>query len=111
MARKGTTTFILQRASAALLVPLVIWLIFSLVSHSADDFAAARDWLGAPLNAGLMTATLIVAALHMRIGVAEIVHDYIHGRLAHVLLALNTLFCLTLAIAVLWAAWTLSFAG
>lgn len=111
MSKKGTSTFILQRASAVILIPFAIWLLFNIVSLLGSDYEAARAWLAKPLNGLLLGGFLIVAAVHMRIGMLEIIVDYIHGGLKTVLIAVNWLVSLGVIAAVAWAVYALSFAG
>jgi len=77
-ARRGTETFWLQRLTALANVPLVIFLIVSIVSHVGADYATVRAFLAQPLVALAMLALVISAAMHMRIGLKEIIEDYVH---------------------------------
>ncbi|MBC7286311.1 MAG: succinate dehydrogenase, hydrophobic membrane anchor protein, partial [Hoeflea sp.] len=52
-----------QRASAIALVPLALWLAFSLADGVAADHAMLNAWLGVPVNAILMIL-LVFAAFH-----------------------------------------------
>ncbi len=111
MSKKGTSTFILQRASAVLLAPLSIWFLFEIVSALTADYATARAWVAAPWNALLLGAFFIIGALHMRIGLAEIIVDYVHSWAKDVFLFINWLAALGLIAAAAWSIYTLSFAG
>ncbi len=111
MAHKGTSTFIVQRATAALIIPFAIWFLISVVSHLGADHAAARAWAAQPVNAVALAAFISIGALHMRIGMAEIIADYIHGSLKGVLSLLNWLVSLSVIAGVVWAVYNLSFAG
>ncbi|WP_375204995.1 succinate dehydrogenase, hydrophobic membrane anchor protein [Hyphococcus sp.] len=108
---KGTSTFILQRATAALMIPLVLWFLIGMVSHLGADFEAARSWAAHPLNAILLALLFVIGAIHMRIGMAEIIADYIHGGLKGVLSALNWIVALAVIAGAAWAVYTISFAG
>ena len=108
---KGTSTFILQRATAALMIPLVLWFLIGMVSHLGADFEAARAWAAHPLNAILLALLVVIGAIHMRIGMAEIIADYIHGGLKGVLSALNWIVALAVIAGAAWAVYTISFAG
>ena len=108
---KGTSTFIFQRASAALLIPLVLWFLISVVSQLGADYETARAWAGRPWNAILLGLFFIIGAIHMRIGMAEVIADYIHGGLRNVFNILNWLVALGVLAAVLFALYTISFAG
>jgi succinate dehydrogenase / fumarate reductase membrane anchor subunit len=111
MAHKGTSTFIIQRATAALLIPLGIWFLIGVVSHLGADYASARAWLGSPVNAALLALFISVGAWHMRIGMDEIIADYIQGGLRRVLSILNWLAALALIAGVLWSLYNIAFTG
>lgn len=89
-AHKGTETFWRQRLTAIANVPLIIFLIWSIVAHIGADYATVEAYLSRPLVAAAMLALVISAAIHMRIGLKEIIEDYVHGegaKLAAVVLA------------------------
>ena len=111
MSKKGTSTFVMQRASAVVLIPFSIWLLFNIVALLGGDYDAARARLANPLNALALGGFLIVAALHMRIGMTEIIIDYIHSGLKSVLLLVNWAFSLAVIAGVAWAVYAISFAG
>lgn len=109
MSKKGTPTFVMQRASAVILAPLAIWFLWSLTVNAGDDFTAARAWLSDIKNALLLGALIVVGAFHMRIGMQEIIDDYIHGRLRGALLALNWLAAIAIAAVTLLSIATVAF--
>ncbi|WP_375201529.1 succinate dehydrogenase, hydrophobic membrane anchor protein [Hyphococcus sp.] len=111
MAHKGTSTFIIQRATAALLIPLGIWFLIGVVSHLGANYMVAREWAGQWWNAVLLAAFITIGALHMRIGMAEIIADYIHGGLKGVLSIINWLVALSVIAGALWALYTIAFTG
>ena len=111
MSQKGTSTFVIQRFTAVLLLPLAAWLLINIVAHIGADYATARAWIGNMWNGVLLGAFLIIGAWHMRIGMSEIIADYIHGGLRTALYALNWIAALAVIGAVLYAVYTLSFAG
>ncbi len=111
MSKKGTSTFIIQRATAVILAPIAIWFLFGIVSALTADYAAARAWLAEPLNAALLGVFFIVGAWHMRIGMEEIILDYIHSWAKDVLLFVNWLAALGVIAAAVWSIYTISFAG
>ena len=87
---RGTGTFWRQRVTALANIPLVIFLILSIVSHIGAGYAELRAYLAQPVVAILMLALVISAAIHMRIGLKEIIEDYVHGegaKLVAILLA------------------------
>ena len=108
---KGTSTFIMQRFTAALMIPLALWFLIGVVSHLSADYASARLWLEQPLNGGLMALFISIGAWHMRIGMAEIIADYIHSGLNGILNILNWIVCIALIAGAVWAVFNVSFAG
>ena len=78
-ARKGTETFWRQRLTAIANVPLVIFLILAIVTHIGADYEQVRAYLAQPLVALALLALVISASIHMRIGLKEIIEDYVHG--------------------------------
>jgi succinate dehydrogenase / fumarate reductase, membrane anchor subunit len=78
-AHRGAETFWRQRMTAVANIPLVIFLVLSIVAHIGADYATVRAYLARPLVALVMLALVISASIHMRIGLKEIIEDYVHG--------------------------------
>lgn len=108
---KGTSSFIMQRFTAALMIPLGLWFLIGVISHLGADYEAARAWLASPLNGVLMALFIAIGAWHMRIGMGEIIADYISSGLKTVLNLLNWLVCLALIAGAAWAVYNVSFTG
>ena len=89
-ARRGTETFWRQRLTAVANVPLVLFLIWTILTHIGADYVTVKAYFARPLVAAAMLALVISAAIHMRIGLKEIIEDYVHGegaKIAAVILA------------------------
>jgi succinate dehydrogenase / fumarate reductase membrane anchor subunit len=78
-ARSGTETFWRQRLTAVANIPLVIFLIYTIVAHVGAPYGEVKAYLAQPVVAILLLALVINAAIHMRIGLKEIIEDYVHG--------------------------------
>jgi succinate dehydrogenase / fumarate reductase membrane anchor subunit len=103
-AHGGTETFWRQRLTAIANVPLVIFLILSIVSHIGADYAAVKAYFAQPVVAVLMLALVISAAIHMRIGLKEIIADYVHGDAAKIAaIVLATFFAAGVGLAAVFA--------
>jgi succinate dehydrogenase / fumarate reductase membrane anchor subunit len=103
-AHRGTETFLRQRMTAVANVPLVIFLSLSVITHIGADYEIIRAYLARPVVAIAMLALVISASIHMRIGMKEIIEDYVHGegaRVAAILLA--TFFAVGVALACTFA--------
>jgi len=78
-AHRGTETFWRQRVTAIANIPLVIFLVLSIVSHIGASYGEVKAYLAQPIVAVLMLALILSAAIHMRIGLKEIIEDYVHS--------------------------------
>ena len=96
-AKHGVGHWILQRASAVALVPLGLWALYSGLSLARAGFDGASLWLHSPVNAILAILLAIAAFTHMKIGLQEVVEDYIHKPGSKTLLLLLNLFVCVLA--------------
>lgn len=76
-AKEGTGHFWSQRLTALALVPLVLWLAFSVASLPGMDYVAIREWLSQPFNAIVMILFLIAGFHHARLGLQVVIEDYI----------------------------------
>ena len=98
-ARKGTETFWRQRLTAIANIPLVIFLILAIVTHIGADYEQVRAYLAQPLVALALLALVISASIHMRIGLKEIIEDYVHGGAKIVAVLLATFFAAGIGLA------------
>ena len=108
-ARKGTETFWRQRLTAIANVPLVIFLILAIVTHIGADYEQVRAYLAQPLVALALLALVISASIHMRIGLKEIIEDYVHGGAKVVAILAVTFFAFGVGLASVAAILKISF--
>jgi succinate dehydrogenase / fumarate reductase membrane anchor subunit len=80
-AKEGTSHFWAQRMTAVALVPLVLWLCFSIASLPGMDYLTIREWMSQPFSAIVMILFLVTAFYHSRLGLQVIIEDYVgtHG--------------------------------
>lgn len=109
-AKGGTETFWRQRLSAIALIPLAALFVGFMIALVGDDYAGARQMMGAPLVAVVMLMFVLVGFYHLSIGLVHIVEDYVHVELAKfALVALINLGCLALGLACILSVLKLSF--
>ncbi|MGC8521242.1 MAG: succinate dehydrogenase, hydrophobic membrane anchor protein [Steroidobacteraceae bacterium] len=90
-AKDGVHHWLMQRMTAVALVPLAIWLVVSLLSLPALDYATVSAWLRQDWTAVLLILSVLTAAWHSQLGVRVVIEDYVGSRgLRTVLLALVT---------------------
>ena len=74
---KATRKWIMQRASALIVAPLIVWFLLSLITLSTGDYNSVINFFSKPLFL-ILTIILIVAGFfHAKIGLSEIFEDYI----------------------------------
>ena len=108
--KSGTTHFWQQRATAIANVPLVIFLLWFIISHlgaaRADVVASVQD----PITAILLVFSFISILWHMRLGMEMVLEDYVQDeRALHASLWFNTLFTGVVGAAALYAIVRMSF--
>ena len=111
-AKSGTEHWWAQRLTAVALVPLTLWLVFSLTGLVGADHATLVAWLSSPLRLALLILFLVAVFHHAALGLQVVIEDYIHdeGPKLVVMLATKFLLWLLAAVAVLSAVRT-SFLG
>ena len=75
-----TRKWILHRVSAIILVPLYVWLFFSLIALSTKNYSEAIYFFENPLFTILTIIVFFVAFFHAKISLSEIFEDYIHDK-------------------------------
>jgi succinate dehydrogenase / fumarate reductase membrane anchor subunit len=60
-------------------VPLVLFLILAIVTHIGADYETIHGFIARPVVALALLALIVSAAIHMRIGLKEIIEDYVQG--------------------------------
>lgn len=66
-----------QRLTAVALIPLSLWMGFSLASVPNANYAEISAWVGSPLNALLLIAFLVSAFYHSILGIQAVIEDYV----------------------------------
>ena len=74
---KESRKWILQRISALMVAPLIIWFLISLISLSTRDYNSFINFFSKPLFLFLTIILLITGFFHAKIGLSEIYEDYI----------------------------------
>mgnify|MGYP003321351833 CR=1 FL=1 len=69
--------WIIQRVSAVVLIPLLLFFLYSLVDLVNQDYTGALDFFDNYLSITIFTLFLIFTGLHLKLGLGEIVEDYI----------------------------------
>ena len=91
-AKDGTSHFWHQRLTALLMIPLVLWIGFSVAALPAEH-ADLVAWVQQPLVSAGLVLLVISLFYHAQLGLQVVIEDYIasHARRAVVLLVSNLL--------------------
>ncbi len=76
-AKDGTAHWWAQRVTAIALVPLTLWLGFSLLALPDLYFETVRTWLSVPISGFLAVLLIAVLSYHSYLGTQVIVEDYV----------------------------------
>jgi|TARA_B100002003_G_scaffold80975_1_gene75649 succinate dehydrogenase / fumarate reductase membrane anchor subunit len=71
--------WILQRISAFLVAPLIVWFCVSLISLSKSSYEEVMNFFGNPMFSWLTIILLVAGFFHAKIGLNEIFEDYIEN--------------------------------
>jgi succinate dehydrogenase / fumarate reductase membrane anchor subunit len=99
-AKDGAHHWWMQRLTGIAMVPLGIWLAFSLASLSGAGWQEVVAWLSSPLAALAMILFVTVGFWHLKLGIQVVVEDYVHSEGTKVaVLIVNTFACIFLGAA------------
>ena len=92
-AHGGTHDFWLVRITGAATFLLSIVFVVVLLAAVGRPYAGVLALVGSPLIAAILALLVAVSAIHMRIGMQEIIEDYVHGERVKILATVaNTFF-------------------
>tara|TARA_B100000378_G_scaffold187408_1_gene152093 strand:+ start:771 stop:1151 length:381 start_codon:yes stop_codon:yes gene_type:complete len=108
----GTHHFWMQRMTAVALVPLFIFFILFVIAHLGASYETVIGSLANPFVAVLMGMMVIAGLIHMRIGMQEVIDDYVHNELLKLsALMANTFFTVLVGGFCLFALLKIAFVG
>ena len=109
-AKSGTEHFWRQRLTAVANIPLTIAAMAILITLLGRNQAAVAQILGSHSVSIIMMLFVISITIHMRIGMAVIIEDYVHDDSAKLtLLMANTFFTIAVGLASLFGIFKLAF--
>jgi len=92
---KASRKWIMQRASALIVAPLIVWFLLSLISLSTSDYNSVINFFSKPLFVSLTIILLVAGFFHAKIGLSEIFEDYIQDeKIKNVANLLTFLLCI-----------------
>ncbi|MFB9947824.1 succinate dehydrogenase, hydrophobic membrane anchor protein [Rhizobium puerariae] len=111
-AKSGTDHFWRIRITSVALVPLLVFYIVFLILYAGKPYAEVIGALANPFVATINALTIVASIVHMRLGMEEIIQDYVHSEgMKIALLVLNGFFSLLVGGLCLFAVLKIAFAG
>lgn len=111
-AKEGTDHFWKQRLTAVANVPLVIFLIWMIVSLVGKSHSEVISSFSNPFVSVLLLGVILSICLHMKLGMQVVIEDYIHSEGKKIaLVMLNSFFCISIALISVFAVLKIGFGG
>jgi succinate dehydrogenase / fumarate reductase membrane anchor subunit len=76
-AKNGVHHWYAQRASAVLLLVLLVWLIYAIIHLAGADHAAASSFIAQPTNAAFSILLIVASLYHAMLGLQVVIEDYV----------------------------------
>jgi succinate dehydrogenase / fumarate reductase, membrane anchor subunit len=109
-AKSGTEHFWHQRLTALANIPLTIAVVVIMITLLGRNQAAVAQILGSPTITIIMLLFIASTTVHMRIGMAVVIEDYVHDETAKLaLLIANTFFTVAVGLTAAYGILKLSF--
>lgn len=110
-AKEGTSHFWHQRLTALLLVPLVLWIGFSLAALPMDH-ASLVGWIQQPLVTIALIVLVITIFYHAQMGLQVVIEDYVSNHSLRILVLLTSnLLCVVFGVVGVVAVLKIAFGG
>ena len=97
--RAATRMFLAQRLTAVFNIVVLAFFVWFVARLAGSGPVEMVETVRNPLVAVMLVLTVVSVAVHMRIGVSEVIEDYIHEpRSNRLLLLMNTFYALAVAL-------------
>ncbi len=77
-AKDGTHHWWAQRITAIALVPLTLWVAFTVAAMSGEDYNTVLTYFSSPFNVAMFALFIFVGIHHAILGIQVVIEDYIH---------------------------------
>ena len=109
--RQATRHFMTQRITAVLNVLFTIFFVWFVVRLAGADRADMVAVVRNPFVAVVLCLLIINVCIHMRIGMNEVIEDYLEGPINHVAQRANAVFAILVALVTVVAVAKIAFWG
>ena len=109
-ARKGVSHWWMQRLTAMGMLPLVLYLVISLLTQVGSDYGQAAEWVSAPFNATTLLLLFGVGFYHASLGLQVVIEDYVSNENRRLLMLVGVKLLMTgLAVLSLFSVLSIAF--
>lgn len=108
-AKGGADHWWAQRLTAVALLPLGLWLAFSLATLDGFSYAMVVNWVREPITSVLLLLSVVALLYHSYLGIQVVVEDYVHGKAKVVVLVLSAFAHVFFAVAGLFSILKIAF--
>ena len=102
-AKEGAHHWWMQNLTSIALIPLTLWLAYSIASFGGMSFEQVTAWMQSPLVAVSLAILVVVMIYHAQLGIQVIVEDYVGGWLRIASLILLNFTCIALVFLALFS--------
>lgn len=111
-AKEGTDHFWKQRLTALANVPLILFLIWMVITLVGKSHAEVLATLSNPLISVFLLGVILSVCWHMKLGMQVVIEDYIHSEGSKIALVIaNNFFCIGIGLASAFAVLKTGFGG
>lgn len=76
--KTGVHHWWMQRITSIALIPLSLWVAFSVAALVGQDYTKVAAWFAEPFTAIMLTLFVFTASYHASLGLQVVIEDYIH---------------------------------
>jgi succinate dehydrogenase / fumarate reductase membrane anchor subunit len=102
-AKEGAHHWWMQRLTSIALIPLTLWLAFSIASFGGMTYEQVTAWMQSPWVAVGLALLVVVMLYHTQLGIQVIVEDYVGGWLRIASIIMLNFTCIALAFLALFS--------
>ena len=110
-AHRATRHFMTQRITGALNVLFTIFFVWFVVRLAGADRATMVSVVHNPFVAIVLVLLIINVCVHMRIGMNEVIEDYLEGDIHHLAKRANAVFAILMAVVTVLSVAKIAFWG
>jgi len=78
-AKEGAHHWWMQNLTSIALIPLTLWLAYSIASFGGMSYEEITTWMQSPLVSVALALLVVVMIYHAQLGIQVIIEDYVGG--------------------------------